>query len=392
MRPEPVAWERAREVHEAAEGWLRVGAIDKATEQAIREAFPDPCTTPSAVWRVLTACMVSAIMLCTFGAFALAGRSRNAGLQVLLFFFAGASLVVTELLEASPRFARRGAAGATSFWGVAFLLGGVGLFLLNSLGMGDDYVLDALLLAGCLAGGASSWRWGSPFFAALSAISLFFFLGRLPQGRALWIVVGAALIALAVPRLDEVSWAPSHRRGAAFLVVAGLLAVYAAVNVFSFDEHVLENLHRFGGTRVSRPRVLFALSALATAILPPAVLAWGARSRRTFAVDTGIVLLALSLVTLRHYVHLAPLWVVLAISGSALVVLAMAVERALRRAPGGAIAGFTADPLFADERRQQALQIVPVVAAFTAPATAAEEKGFTGGGGRFGGGGAEGKF
>jgi hypothetical protein len=134
------------------------------------------------------------------------------------------------------------------------------------------------------------------------------------------------------------------------------------------------------------------LSALATAAFPLAVLIWGARSRRMFVLDTGIVLAALSLVTLRHYVHLAPLWAILTLSGAALVVLALAVERALRRAPGGEIAGFTADPLFADERRQQALQIVPVVAAFTAPASVPEEKGFVGGGGRFGGGGAEEKF
>jgi hypothetical protein len=116
------------------------------------------------------------------------------------------------------------------------------------------------------------------------------------------------------------------------------------------------------------------------------------RARRTFLIDTGIVLAALSLVTVRHYVHLAPLWVVLTLSGAALVVLARTVERALRHAPGGEIAGFTADPLFADERRQHALQIVPVVAAFTAaPGPAAADKGI-GAGGRFGGGGADEKF
>ena len=47
------------------------------------------------------------------------------------------------------------------------------------------------------------------------------------------------------------------------------------------------------------------------------------------------VLLALSLVTLRHYVHVPPLWVALALSGALLIALALAVERALRRAPAG---------------------------------------------------------
>src|SRR5258708_39655731 len=134
-------------------------------------------------------------------------------------------------------------------------------------------------------------------------------------------------------------------------------------------------------------------AAVATVLLPLAVLAWGLRSRRTFLLDTGIVLLALSLMTVRQYVHVAPLWVVLILAGAVLVVLALAVERALRRARDGEIAGFTADPLFSDERRQQVLQIVPAVAAFTPEArTPASDPGFTGEGGRFGGGGAQEKF
>jgi hypothetical protein len=83
----------------------------------------------------------------------------------------------------------------------------------------------------------------------------------------------------------------------------------------------------------------------------------------------------------------------LSLSGAALLAFALAFEQALRRAPGGEIAGFTAKPLFSDEQRQRALQTVPAVAAFTAPAVgpAADAKGL-GGGGRFGGGGAGEKF
>jgi uncharacterized membrane protein YgcG len=394
MRQTSAAWERAAEVHEAAQGWLRVGAIDEPTGHAIRRAFPDPCITPSAVWRVLTACVVAAVILCTFEAFSIAFRPGNIGSQVLLFLFAGASLVAADLLETSPRFARRGAAGAASFLGVGFLLAGFGRFLLVTMMMRLDDALDAVLIASVLAWTVSCRRWGSPLFAALSAISLFLFLGRLPYGRLLWALVGAALAGLAARRLDETSLAPSHRRAAAVLVVAGIMAAYTAVNVYSFEAHLLEYLN-FSAARLIVPsRGLVALAALATAVLPPAVLVWGARSRRTFLLDTGIVLLALSLVTLRHYVHIAPLWAMLIVSGAALVILALTVDRALRRAPTGDIAGFTADPLFSDERRQHALQVVPVVAAFTSaePGPAAQEKDFTGGGGKFGGGGAGEKF
>jgi hypothetical protein len=392
MRAESVAWERAAEVHEAAEGWRRTGAIDEATERAIRDAYPDPCVTPSALWRVLTACVVAAVIVCAFGAFEATFRPDVSGHQILLFLLAAASLAATEVLEASPRFTRRGAAGATSFLGVVCLLVGFGLFLSETVHMRLDDVFDGMLIAGFFAWGVACWRWGSPVFAALSVVSLFLFLGRVAHGRLLWVLAGAGLAALAARRLDEATWAPSHRRSAAVLVVAGVAAVYAAVNVYSLDEHLVENLGRFVGTRTMPPRGLLVLSALATAVLPLAALVWGLRSRRAYLIDTGIVLAVLSLVTLRHYVHLAPLWVMLTLSGAALVVLALAVERALRHAPGGEIAGFTADPLFSDERRQHALQIVPVVAAFTAaPGQVAGERGI-GGGGRFGGGGADEKF
>lgn len=393
MRPESVAWERAAEVREAARGWRRAGAIDEATEQAIRQVFPDPCVTPSAVWRLLAAGVLAAVILCTFGAFFIAIRPGTAALQVLLFLYAGACLIATDVLEASPRSARRGVAGAASLLGIALFLIGLGVFLTETLKVRYDDTTDVLLIASALAWAAGCWRWGSPLFAALSAISLFLFLGRLPQARALWVLAGAVLVGVAVRRLDAARWAPSHRSGAAVIVVAGLVGAYAALNVYSLDERLLEQIRRFGPTATAPPRGLFILAAAATAVVPLAILGWGVRSRRTFVLDTGIVLLALSLVTLRHYVHLAPLWAVLTLSGALLLVLALAVERALRRAPGGDIAGFTADPLFSDERRQRALQIVPVAAAFTpAPPAPAEEKGFAGEGGRFGGGGATEKF
>ncbi len=392
MRADSAAWERAVEVRGAAAGWRRAGFIDEPAERAVQEAFPDPCVTPSPVWRVLTAGVVAAVVLCALAA-CVAGFGQSASVgQVLLFLFALACFVTTESLEASPRFARRGAAGATAVLGVGFLLVGFALFLSETLHLRLDDVIDGLLIAAVIACGTAWWRWGSPLFAALAALSLFLLLGRLPHGRLLWLLVGAAFVALAARRLDAAAWAPSHRLGAAVLVVAGIVAAYAAVNVYSFDEHLLEKLARFTPDRATPARPLLVLSAIGTAALPLAVLTWGIRSRRTLLLDTGIVLTALSLVTLRHYVHLAPLWTVLIVAGVVLVLAALAVERALRRAPRHEIAGFTAEPLFSDERRQHALQIVPVIAAFTPAAAAAERPGFAGEGGRFGGGGASEKF
>ena len=393
MRPEAIGWERAAEVHAAARGWRRAGAIDEATQERIREAFPDPCVTPGSVWRVLTGGMVAAIVLCTFAAAALGLWRSSTAIQILLLLWGVACLVATDVLEASPRSARRGAAGATSVLGVGFFLLGLGLVLVESMRLPGDDAIDVLLVAAVLTCGLAAWRWGSPLFAGLGGGALFCALARLPHGRILWLVGGAALTGLAAWRLDEVRLAPSHRIGAAVLTVVGIGAVYAAANVYSLDEGSLEHLARIAPSREDLPRGARLAATAATALLPLAVLAWGLRSRRILLLDTGIVLLALSLVALRQYVHVAPLWVVLILAGALLVVLALAVERALRRARSGEIAGFTADPLFSDERRQQVLQIVPVVTAFTPEARApAPDPGFAGEGGRFGGGGAQEKF
>ena len=214
MRLDSAAWERAAEVREPAEGWLRAGAIDRPTHEAIRAAYPDPCVTPSAVWRILTAGMVTAVTLCALGAVWIATQSGAAGLSALLLVFAGASLIATERLEASPRLARRGAAGATSFWGGVFFLAGLGLFLHDSLRIRSDHAVDVVLLASALVWAGGCWRWGNPLFAGLSAVSLFLALARWPYGRTAWVLAGSALAGLAARRLDHASWAPSHRRGA----------------------------------------------------------------------------------------------------------------------------------------------------------------------------------
>src|SRR5580765_3192118 len=183
MRRESIAWERAAAVRDAADGWRRAGAIGAPTLEAIKNAYPDPCITPSAVWCVLTAVMVTAIVLCSFGAFALAIRPREVGLSLLLWLFGAACVVATERLEVSPRLARRGAAGAAAFWGILLFLGGLGLLLHEILAIPGEDALRLLLLTSALTWAAACWRWGSPLFAGLSAASFFVLLAQVRFGR-----------------------------------------------------------------------------------------------------------------------------------------------------------------------------------------------------------------
>ena len=286
--------------------------------------------------------------------------------------------------------ALRGGAEAAGFWGIALLIGALFLLLEENLHLHEPEGPNFVLAGAAVLFALAAWRWGNAAFAGFSAAAVFIFLARAPEGRLLWIAGGVALSALAVRFTDRPGWAPSHRRCASGLVVCGIAAVYAAVNYWSLEDHAIENL--FGRTR-TLPRgwpgdVPLTLSILATALVPVAVFLRGVAKRRRLFLDTGLVLLALSLLTLRLYVHDLDVRVVLVGAGALLLGGALAVNRWLRIGPDAERRGFTADPLYADESGFRAVELVPVLAAHSPQALPAEKPGFEGGGGSFGGGGA----
>ncbi len=391
MRAESAAFERAAAVREAARRWRAAGAIDARTEEAIGSEYPDKRLRPSSVWQVLTFLFVTVIVFGVLFALTLSGIRGALGAAFVCLLVGGACVAATELQEQSPHLALRGGAGATALWAGVLLVAAAGLYFLEFGALRGETGTIALLAVSVLVWGAASWRWGNPVFAFFSAVSLFLLLGRQPYGRLLWVALGVVLAILAWRHLDEPSWPPPHRISAATLLVAALAAVYAAVNYWSVETWWIERL-RPGFSWTPRAGSLLILSVVATSLLPLAVLAWGIRSRRTFLIDLGIVLAALSLVTLRHYVHIAELWAILAITGAALLGVALALERWLSRGPGKERSGFTAEALFSDEARARLLQAIPVAATLSPSAPAPTEERFTPGGGSFGGGGASDRF
>ena len=135
------------------------------------------------------------------------------------------------------------------------------------------------------------------------------------------------------------------------------------------------------------------LSGVATAVVPAVFLAWGIRARRTLLLAVGLAAAALSAVTLRYYVHVAPLWVILSACGAILVGTALAIQRALRQRPDGEWRGLTAAPLYEREHGISPLAAIAAHAVGGAHVSTPEEQGRleTGGGG-YGGGGASGTY
>ena len=257
-----------------------------------------------------------------------------------------------------------------------------------------ELTFTVVLLVGAAVWAVAAWRWGYPAFALLAAVFFFLLLARFPSGRALWLVFGAALAAACAPLLDRPGLAPSHRRGAAAVLLVSLAAVYGAVNLYALDQRVIESMSATGWSAPRSPAAAVrVLAAIATALFPLFLLGWSIGARRTLLLDAGIVSAALSLATLRFYVHLAPLWTILSVAGCGLILLALGVHRWLARSPGRRRGGFTAEPLFEDRERQQTLGALGALSLSPQARSAPPEQGkFEGGGGSFGGGGSSGTF
>lgn len=389
MRADCARAERRREVRIAAHGWRRVGAIDDATLKAIEVVYPDDRARLGPAFRTVAFVFGLLALLACFGVLGLmAHGSRGFGVACLVFSFL--LVAATEVLLGPFRRADSGIESATALMSFVFALVAIGTLFHDTFGSERGFVA-LLLLVAVLIAAIGSARWGAPLLAVLAGACGFLFLARLPDGRLLWLL-GACLVAPFFLRASESrALAPSHRRSFQLCLVLALVAFYLAVHLGSWDQGWLEWLADFREDRLAWPASLRGLSIFATALVPVAVLGFGIVTRRGFLVDLGIVLGVASLVTLRFYVHVAPLWVVLIAAGGAALLTTLGVRRLLATGASRERGGFTAEPLFEDEARQKTIGVAVAATAFSpeaAPRPPEIGSRFAGGGGDSGGGGA----
>lgn len=380
------AWvraERESEVRLAGRSWRDAGAIGDAALVSIEELYTAPWPNPSLTWRVLGFFFVSFAAVALYGAIAVTTRE----LAVTGFLLVPVLALVADRLRVSTSGAAAASGAACGFWAVVCLL-----VAIADAAHWRESAVTLLFASAAAAFAAGAWRWGYPSFAVLAAAFFFLLLARSASGRLLWLLAGAALVALCAPLLDRAAMAPSHRKSAAAILAVALIAVYVSVNRYCLDREVIESVaNAHGKPAGSAVRIL---ASLATAVFPLLILGWGLRARRTLLVDLGVIFIALSFATLRYYVHLAPLWLILTAAGGAMIGSALAVHRVLTRSPEGRRRGFTADALYQDESKQETLGMVGALALTPAARTPApaEAGAFRGGGGSSGGAGSSGSF
>lgn len=391
MRVDAAEADRRHEVREAARGWRRAGAVDLSTQARVDGAYPEDRNRLGPIFRLLVFGFTIMAANSCFGGFGLVLASGHEMATATLLLLFGLALVSATEYQMGPlRRRQAGAEAATAFLGLSYSSGGL-VWFLSEASLGDEATITGALGLAALLFGAAAYRWGYSTFAAVAGIAFFLLLARGAQGRALWTFVPLLTTPLLLRAGDSARLPPAHRRSAQALAVLGLVFLYGAVHVGSWDEGLVELIADQGKVR-REAGVLRSLSIAATALVPVLTLGWGIVTRRRLLIDLGLVGALASLVTLRFYVHVAPLWVVLLLGGAVALGLALALRRFLHSGPEHERHGFTAEPLYADPEGRSALEVAAGVASLTPAARPIEKPGFEGGGGSFGGGGASGKF
>ncbi|HVT59540.1 MAG TPA: hypothetical protein VHR45_14200 [Thermoanaerobaculia bacterium] len=383
--------DRAAAVRGAARGWRRAGLIDEAALAAVEGLFPDDRVRVGPAFRALLFGFTLLAVYAGVGFVALVGRVRGGGLALLGLIAGGALAALTEHQIGTLRRRQGGTEAATSLAAAGCLLGALTWGLPPHLDWREGFAAISLAAAALL--GTAAWRWGYPLYAGAGAAALLLAAAPLPAGRLLWIALPLAAAPLLVRLSEAPRLPPADRDSCTAALIVALAALYTAVNLRSWEEQLIEAAFGRGGEPRPHGGLAWWAAAAATALVPAVLVALGLRRRRYPLLVAGAGSGVASLVTLRYYVHFAPLWVVLTLSGLLLAALALVLARYLESGPGGERHGITAAPLFADPARGRFLE-AGAAALTLAPAarSLSEEPTFSGGGGRSGGGGASGEF
>jgi hypothetical protein len=395
VRPAVAAAQRRHAVRRAAAGWQQDGAIDAETRAAVEALYPDDRVRTGLPLRLLLAGFTYFAVSTGVGwAYAVLSPDR---LGWALLLAAGAALVAATEWQTGPlRLAGFGTEEASAILAVAFSTAGAVWCVMEVASPAARIGLVVGLALGTAACAAAAWRWGGVHFAAAAAAGAFLLLARLPLGRLLWIA--AAL--LAAPMLHRAArsprLAPAHRRAALALLLVGLAALVVAVHPASVEGSLVEELGGIAGHSPTRRQPLPPEAAwfLAT-LVPAAILLAGGWRRDRWLLGLGFLAAAATGAAACDALDLGPVWALLAGAGVALLAAGLGLRRFLDSGAARERAGFTARPLSAGglgAGSERVAELAATLAALSPEPRPEVPPGRRGGGGDFGGAGADSGF
>jgi hypothetical protein len=381
LKAYPAAWADDEATRAAADRWQRRGLLTPAQQAAIDAAHPVEYYRPPHWIRLLL--LLSTLLGAASGLGLLLlttdGKLWPGAYAALLLLLALALLRV--LVRESSHY-RSGVDNGLLY--IALLAWGfLAFYVTESTDTSPHFPMlwFLLMLAGLLAALAC---YADPVVAAASfVVALFLVDVFLLQSRWLPFVTmtlaGALLVALRkLPARADYFY---YRRAGQVLRVLGLAVLYLAGNYLV----VREGYARLLGSGQAEQVALAPLFYLLTAGVPLLYIGLGLRRHDRLLLTTGLLALAFSLFTLRHYRSLLPPEIAATLGGLVLLLGALAALRYLRTPRHG----FTAQ---ADKSIPPQFNLEALVIAQTVHVPANPEAGYEFGGGQSGGAGADGSY
>jgi hypothetical protein len=385
MRAEVAAAERKQEVRRAARSWAKRDLIDAETLAQIERTYADDRSRVGPAFRGLLFLFTFLAVVSAFGLLLLARVPPGGALLTMSI----ACLMATEFQTGRIKRSSAGSEEATAFLAVVFTLSATAWMFIDTT---SDVPWRLWIFMAAVAWALAAWRWCSWPYGVLAAVSAFGMSAYMPATRPIWIVT-AGLLAPALLALSRSSQAsPSQRRACDAALLVAFTAVYLAVHLGSYDSHLLEGPNWQWSTRFQVPIPGRWFFIAGTAIAPVLLFAVGILWRLPIFYRTAVAFIVVSLVTLRFYIHVAPLWSVLILCGTAAITLGLLTRRFLESGHGGERHGFTAKPLHEISSQARAMEMGLATVLEPSTPEAADDSTSFGVGGELGGGGAGRKF
>lgn len=385
-------WLNNLRIGETAEKWFRKNLINKDQRRNIHEQYVCGYKKTNLFIRIgmfifafiLASSAIGLVML-------FIGTSGFESFGILFLLFAGIIYFVLRKFVTERYYFCNGIDDVLLHMSLSYFIVGISVFVFQAMtiGLQNQLLIIAIISLPVLIFGAIRFADSFATFTSYLCLLLIMFLLVSKTGST-----GKALMPFILLLLSAVvyRWAyTTNLKSTAFywrnclntLEVVTLLTLYAAGNYFVVREStaLMFDLQFLPGQEIPFAYVFYVL----TLAIPVVYIAMGLRNKDRIPLRTGILLFAVSVITYKYYYHFMSPEATMIMAGALLILFSWAVIRALKNPWKGITGKDTGD----EEAFIEAESLV-IAQTFGAQATKSNDMDF--GGGKFGGGGASGKF
>jgi hypothetical protein len=375
--------------------WFRAGVLNEEELSAIKTGFPAPFQSHHLIIRlglfVFTYILISASI--GLVSLVLSGFNSEKVFQVMNLVYASVCFAVLEKFIRENKYFKAGIDDGLLYAGIGFLLFGLGWILVELQLENPINLVIILSVLSILIFGVATIRYIDHGMALLTIISSYVFVfcllmktGDLAKLIMPFCIFGLSvvfynLIQHYVQKIELRFWKTHLELGR----VVTLVMAFASLNYFVVREAGVEffDMQIAEGNDIPFAWIFYG----ATVGVPLIYIILGLRNKDRNLIRIGLVLIVLSILTIRYYHTIAPIEITLTISGILVVGLAYFSIRFLKSKETAFT--FLADPEISGNSNTEALILAQT---FAKTGAVPDDANVRFGGGNLGGGGASGSF